>query len=412
MATDPQTAVATWSQTYSFADRLEHRELFPVAKHLVDQSYRDNKEAMLGQPYFGEAYVGLGPFRVVSWDHGSSIELAANESFFLGRPKLDRIRVLIIPDPSTAVANMQAGAINVFLPTGGPEYDQLQPLKQAWQASGKGQVLTESIRWRFAEPQKSRLAQPADLSDPRMRQALLLAADRPELSRSLLGELGMVADSWIHPSFANYPLVKEAITAYPYDQRRATAQFNELGWTVGADGVLQKGGSRLQLIISYEQDQEKEATILRQEWKAVGVEADLTVVPNVMLRDAEFRASFTGVQIAQNPMGTLSAVRRFASDQIPTSSNRFAGTNRGSFTNSEWDDVGVRLRVALDDAHRLDLERELLRVFSFQLPALPIHYEIQAVPITGVKGIRPITGVPHTGNIMHTTNAYEWELVQ
>src|SRR3954452_22387119 len=44
VAMDPQTAVATWSQTYSFADRLEHREFFPLAKHLVEPLYRENKE--------------------------------------------------------------------------------------------------------------------------------------------------------------------------------------------------------------------------------------------------------------------------------------------------------------------------------------------------------------------------------
>jgi len=285
-------------------------------------------------------------------------------------------------------------------------------LKDLWQGSNKGDVLTETIRWRFAEPQKSRLAQPSELADPRMRQAILLSMNRAELSKSLQGELGMVADSWVHPTFAEYAQVKDAITPYPFDVRRATATYGELGWTPGPDGALQRGGSKLAFNLSYETDQTLEATIIRQDLKNAGVDVDLTIVPNVMLRDAEYRASYTGIQISQNPMGTLSAVRRFAGDQIPTSANRFAGTNRGSFLSPEWDDVGMRLRTALEDSERLELERELLRVFSAQLPALPIHYEIQAVAVTGVKGVMPITGVPHTGNIMHTTNAYQWEVVQ
>ena len=47
--------------------------------------------------------------------------------------------------------------------------------------------------------------------------------------------------------------------------------------------------------------------------------------------------------------GGVSAVRRFASDQIPSAANRFAGTNRGQYSNPQWDDVGARLRTALDD---------------------------------------------------------------
>ncbi|HZT07918.1 MAG TPA: peptide ABC transporter substrate-binding protein [Chloroflexota bacterium] len=412
VATDERTAVATWSQTYPFADRLEHREFYPLPAHLLERSYRESKDSFLAQPYFSDEYVGLGPFKVKSWEHGSSLDLDANESFFLGRPKLDRIHVLFIPDPNTAVASMRAGAINVFLPTGGPDWDQLQPLDQEWKATGKGTVVAETIRWKFAEPQKSRLADPGDLADPRVRQALLLGINRQEMASSLLGEMGNVADSWEHPKFAVYAQLKDSITQYPFDPKRATAQFAEAGWTPGPDGTLQKNGVPFHTVITYEQNQEKEATIIRQDLKAVGVDGDLEVISNLVLRDAELRASYTGIGIAQNPMGALSAVRRFASDQIPTAANRFAGTNRGSFTNADWDDIGKRLRTALLDSQRIDLERDLLTVFSAQLPALPLIYEIQAVPVAGFKGLIPITGVPHTGNIMHTTNAHEWELIQ
>src|SRR5436305_3883804 len=37
VALDPQTAVATYSQTYAFADRLEHREFFPLPKHILER---------------------------------------------------------------------------------------------------------------------------------------------------------------------------------------------------------------------------------------------------------------------------------------------------------------------------------------------------------------------------------------
>jgi ABC-type transport system substrate-binding protein len=107
----------------------------------------------------------------------------------------------------------------------------------------------------------------------------------------------------------------------------------------------------------------------------------------------------------------LSAVRRFASDQIPSAANRFAGTNRGQFSNPEWDDVGLRLRTALDDDKRIQLERELLSVLMRELPALPMQYELQAVGVLGFKGLIAITGSAHTGNIMHTWNVHEWEML-
>jgi hypothetical protein len=45
------------------------------------------------------------------------------------------------------------------------------------------------------------------------------------------------------------------------------------------------------------------------------------------------------------------------------------------------------------------------------LPALPIDFELQPIAVTGFKGLVAITGSPHTGNIMHTWNVHEWEML-
>lgn len=411
VAVDPQTAVATWTQTYAFADRLEHREFFPLPRHILEPAYRESRSTLIAQPYFSDEYVGLGPFKLVSWEHGSHMELVANDAYFLGRPKLDRVRVMFITDPNTALANMRAGTMHVFLPNGGPDWDQLEPIHREWEATGKGEVILERVRWEFAEPQKGALAQPGDLRDVRLRQALLLAINREELTQSLQGKYGGVANSWVHPSFAYYPQVKDTITEYPFDPRRAIALLAEVGWTPGTDGILQKAGARFEMRLSFEEARSKQANIVQQDWKTIGIDGQMQLLSNVLLRDAEARATAaTGVQVGANPLGGASAVRRFAGDQIPTSSNRFAGTNRGQFSSAEWDDIGLRLRTSIDDDNRTKLERELLRVFSTDLPALALQFELQPLATAGLKGVIAVTGTPHTGNIIHTANIHEWDV--
>ncbi len=410
---DAQTAVATWNQTYAFADRLEHREFFPLPKHILERAYRESKETLIGQPYFNVEYVGTGPFKLATWEPGAFMELVANDNYFLGRPKIDRVRVMFIGDSNTGVANLRAGSLNVFLPTGSPDWDKLEPVKQEWQSTGKGDVLLERVRWEFIEPQKApSIAQPLDLLDVRMRQALLLSIDREEVSRSLQGEYGGVAHSFVLPNAAYYPRVKDGITEYPFDPRRAQALLAEIGWTPGPDGILQKSGTRLEMKLSPDEQRSKLASIIQQEWKKIGIDGRIEVISNVLLRDAEARTlAVTGVGFNGNPLGGLSAVRRFATDQTPTAANRFAGTNRGQYSNPEWDDVGLRLRTALDDDARIGLERELLRILTTDLPALPIDFELQPIAVTGFKGLVAITGSPHTGNIMHTWNVHEWEML-
>ena len=76
------------------------------------------KEAFLNLPYFNRDYVGVGPVKVARWESGSHIDFAAFDKYFLGRPKLDSIRVQFITDRNTLVANLNARAIQIMLTLG------------------------------------------------------------------------------------------------------------------------------------------------------------------------------------------------------------------------------------------------------------------------------------------------------
>jgi peptide/nickel transport system substrate-binding protein len=179
---------------------------------------------------------------------------------------------------------------------------------------------------------------------------------------------------------------------------------------MGSGNVLEKNGQRLVIPIR-ERDNEKEALAMADNWKAIGVSPEHSPFPINLLRDREARATFTGVDISSNPMGTLSAVRRFITEAIPTPDNRWTGTNRGGFSNAGWDDIGSKIRVTLDENQRVEMERELVRIFSAETPTLPLYYEIQAVPVGGgLTGVKPIRGIAHTGHVMHTWNAHEWDM--
>ena len=88
---------------------------------------------MLSQPYFNSpAYVGLGPFRITAWESGSHLELTANDQFFLGRPRLDRILVKFIPDTNTLIANLKAGAVQATFGSKKLDRDSLRTLRREY----------------------------------------------------------------------------------------------------------------------------------------------------------------------------------------------------------------------------------------------------------------------------------------
>jgi peptide/nickel transport system substrate-binding protein len=407
-ADGPASLVARWSTVYPYADRLADRELVPVPRHLLETSYREAKEAFLLQPYWSTAYVGLGPYRITRWDRGSAMELAAFDRYFLGRPKVDTIRVQFVPDANTMMANLHAGAVQTVLPPGGPSPEPGLLLKQAWEASGAGTVLVYPLRWSFLEAQKRNNPQPPDLADARVRRALLHALDRAELVRAVFGEYGTVADSWVQPEEPRSRVVGDALTRYPHEVPRALELLGQAGWQRGADGTLEKAGQRFAVSV---RGDERVAAIVIDAWRAAGVAGEHEQFPPQLARDRAARASFSGFDINTGPTSILNVGPKFATSDIPAPENQWTGLNRGGYSNPEWDRLIQGIGVTLEEPRRLEMERQMVRIFTTDLPALPIYFGLELVPVGGgLSGVQPIRGTPHIGTILHTWNVHEWDV--
>ena len=62
--------------------------------------------------------VGAGPFKFVEWKRNEKIVLEAWDEFFLGKPTVDRIEYYVVPDTNTALAQYEAGELDVVQVTG------------------------------------------------------------------------------------------------------------------------------------------------------------------------------------------------------------------------------------------------------------------------------------------------------
>jgi peptide/nickel transport system substrate-binding protein len=408
--TDPTTVVVKWSETYPYADRMELRELLILPAHVLEARYVESKAELLNHPYFTTEYVGLGPFRITAWERGSHLELAAFDQFFLGRPRLDRIYVKFIPDSNTLIANLKAGAVQSTFGSKKLDRDSLRALRQEWEARSEGTVMVFPSNYKFAEVQKLYSPQPADLTDVRVRRALLHALDRQELARAAWEDRGLVADSWVNPTFPRYQDVKDSIAQYPYDVRRASALLDEVGWRRGPDQMLQKDGKPFALTIR-DMEGEKQPLIVADYWKAIGVSGTYEYESPAQLQDRQWRATFSGVVMYRNGTDLVNVAQRIATSNIPTPGNRWTGSNRGGYSNSEWDEVSSRAVATLNDRTRLDLERRLLEIYTSDLPLLPLFFHFEELPVA-----RSLTGiVPHTGAAPNTVtyltwNVHEWDV--
>ena len=116
-APDSLTAVFRFHRPYAemFYDAVYHLRVLPA--HLLRAVPRT---AWQSAP-FGRQPIGDGPYRFVRWKAGESLELAADSTFFLGRPHLRRLIWRFTPNLDVAVSQLiagQADAIEVLGPPG------------------------------------------------------------------------------------------------------------------------------------------------------------------------------------------------------------------------------------------------------------------------------------------------------
>src|SRR5581483_826296 len=281
-APDSQTVVIHWRQLYPDAGTLAD-EFQPFPRHLLEQPFRtQSAESFLALPHWTRDYVGLGPYRVDGWEPGTSIEGVAFDGHALGRPHIDRIRLLFISDPNTVLANLLSGSIQIAIESS-IRYQQALVLQQQWGQGGGTAILWPSI-WRSIQVQvRPEYANPPSLTDVRVRGAIAYALDREAMNDAVLNGQGAITDTLISPLMSYYPDVERVVTKHPYDPRRSEQLMGEVGYAKGADGIYVRGGERFvgDLRVLAGAQQEVELPLLGGQLRAAGFDVQESVIPPV-----------------------------------------------------------------------------------------------------------------------------------
>src|SRR5207248_3837859 len=132
-----------------------------------EDAYTTNKEGFLDLPYWNQDYIGSGPFKIVAWDPGVGMQLAAHDGYALGRPRIDALEVQFIPDPNTLMAGLLAGAVDATSQLGSS--DTAIQLREQWQG-GKVLINLGGGTWTEIVPQLID-PNPAAIADLRFRTA-------------------------------------------------------------------------------------------------------------------------------------------------------------------------------------------------------------------------------------------------
>ena len=190
-------------------DRITLADLPIVAEH----QWRG-----IGQPTeFDGDPVGTGPYRIVRRVPGERYELAANTSYFAGRPVADRLILPIIPDPSASFLALRGGQVDAVARPLPPQ------LVDGFADDSQLRVL-DATPFSDAELAFNMARPPFD--QRAFRRAAMLAIDKDRLLETvMLGRGTSGAVGWPHP---DSPWTEEP-GDMPHDPDEARRLLREAG---------------------------------------------------------------------------------------------------------------------------------------------------------------------------------------
>ncbi len=316
-----------------------------VPRHLL----QDVPVAQMLEHPFARAPIGTGPFIFEAWNPGDSIIGRANEAYHHGRPILDQI-ILKLPvlSGNTLVTALIAGEVNAADITL-EDYDVLvnEPGIRLVQTPGQG---NQYIEFNLAKPL---------FQDLNVRKALSFA-----LNRQAIADLAWQGRAQIYNSVFPYewwPTNPET-TIFDNDRDQALALFAEAGWTPGASGLLEKDGQPFQFhLVALDQPW---WLIVQQQWKEIGVDAQLEFVDFPTLSTQHYITKTFDVVALHVPYSL------YTDPHYSLPGYFLSANNRNGYNNPRSDELILAAAASNDQEVRKQLYYEWQEVIAQDVPHL------------------------------------------
>jgi peptide/nickel transport system substrate-binding protein len=379
--TSPTTVDITFPAPYGPGLRL--LDGFPIyPKHRLASSLASGTFAKAWGPTTPVSDItGLGPFVLERYEPGQRLVLRRNEHYWRrdekGRtlPRLDRLRIEIVPEQNAELLRLQAGQVDVLQSDLRPE--DYAPLKGV---SDRGRVRLIEVGtsfdtfWLWFNLGPSGDRRRPWLQREEFRRAVSQAVDRERFVETVF--LGAAQPAWGPVSPANKSWYSDAAPRAPFDRQQARSLLAGIGLTDrNGDGLLEDGsGTPVRFTVLIQKGvtgAEKGMAFLRDELAQVGVGLDVASLDlgGVMTRwsKGDYDAIYHWmIATDTDPGGNL--------DMWLSSGDSHVWNPGQPRPATGWErqiDALMREQVAtIDTAERRRIFNEVQRIFAEYCPAL------------------------------------------
>ncbi|MEH6942657.1 ABC transporter substrate-binding protein [Bacillus sp. JJ722] len=326
-------------------------------------------------PAIQEPKVTNGPFTFGKYATNQYIELKANETYFLGKPKLDKLFFKIMPS-ANIVAQLQNGEIDMNFPGIGTisnqDFERVENLS--------------NVKTTFGNPIDYQILgfNYETIEDVNVRQAIAHAINRKMIVESLLKGKGEIND--LIYSSAN-PYYNEDIETVKYDINEAKKLLDAAEWD--SSKVLRF------VVPSGNGIREKMADLIVQNLADAGIK--------VKIEKYDLATALQKTKTGEYDLFVFSFPFSLDPD-ISTLYHSQGANNIFNYTNSKLDQLLGRGLAEVNPENRKLIYNEIQELLSKEMPSLVLVYE------TRMQAVSKRVKVGQPAGIGALVNVHEWDV--
>ena len=313
--------------------------------------------------------VGTGPYKFVDFKPGDMVRGELNTNYHMAnRPFFDSIEMKGGGDATSAA--------RAVLQTG--EYDYAWNLQvedevlKRMEAGGKGRVHIvpsgdiEFIQLNPTDPNTEVDGERSSIktkhfafSDPAVREAMSLLADRKGIQEFIYGRTGIATSNFLN----NPPKYRSPNTKFEFNPDKANAVLEAAGWKKGADGVREKGGKKLKFVYQTSVNglRQKEQAVIKQACQKAGIDLELKSVTAAVFFSSDvanpdtYGKFYCDVQMYTTTMTQPDPERfmdQYTIREVSSKANKWQGRNIVRMRSEEYDKVYAAAENELDPVKR------------------------------------------------------------
>lgn len=316
--------------------------------------------------------VGTGPYKFVEFKPGDIVRGEINLNYHVAnRPFFDSIEMKGGGDATSAaravlqtgeydfawnlqvedevLKRMEAGGKGraVIIPSGDIEFIQLNPTDPVAEVDGeRSSVKTKHFAF----------------SEPVVRQAMGLLADRKGIQEFIYGRTGIATSNFMN----NPPRFASPNTKWEFNIDKANQLLDGAGWKRGADGIREKAGKKMKFVYqtSVNGIRQKEQAVIKQACQKAGIELELKSVTAAVFFSSDvanpdtYGKFYSDMQMYTTTMTQPDAERfmdQYLTKEVSSKANKWQGRNICRWQNAEYDKIHAQGEGELDPVKRAAL---------------------------------------------------------